>query len=175
MNGILKNPLIGLPFRYAFIGVFLYGTLFLLLYFMDYNPLVVGRPWDFGFLLIPVLVFFSIKDFKTNYNAGELRFWQGMTCGFFTYFLLALGASLFIYLFLSFADQELLNGYIHDRLQLLYNSKEQFIEQLGEDLYHEQVDKMSNTTAFIVALDDFWKKLVIGLFLTILISAILRK
>ena len=174
MGGV-KNPLIAVPLRYAIIGFFLYGILFLILYWLDYNPLVIGRPWDFGFFLIPVMIFFSIKDFKSNYNQGELRFWQGMTCGFITYATIALSTALFIYLFLSIADPGILEGYIQDRIQLLENSKEQFIEQLGEPLYHEQVAKMADTSALVVAVDDFWKKLAIGLFLTILIAAILRK
>jgi len=175
MRDTIRNPLLVVPLRYAIIGLFLYGSLFLILYFLDHNPLVTGRPWDFGFILMPVMILFSIKDFRTNYNQGELRFWQGMTCGFVTYFGMALGAALFIYLFLTIADPAVLDGYIQDRVQLLQGSREQFIERLGEPLYHQQVEKMKNTSALVVALDDFWKKLAIGLFLTILIAAILRK
>jgi len=175
MTEFMEHPLIRVPLRYAIIGIFLYGTLFLLLYFMDNNPLVVGRPWDFGFLLIPLMVFFAMKDFKVNYNEGELRFWQGMSIGFVTYLVLAFGVALFIYIFMTFADSGILEGYIQDRILLLETSKEQFIKQLGEELYDEQIIKMNHTTAFIVALDEFWKKLVIGLFLTILIAAVLRK
>ncbi|GJM29982.1 MAG: hypothetical protein DHS20C17_26170 [Cyclobacteriaceae bacterium] len=175
MNGTLKHPLIGIPIRYALVGIFLYGALFLLLYYTGHNPLVAGRPWDFGFLLIPVMIFFSLKDFKTNYNQGELRFWQGMTCGFITYLVIAVGTALFIYLFLTFADPAVLDGYIDDRIQLIESSKAQFVDQLGEELYHEQLAKMSQTSAWVVALDDFWKKVAIGLFLTILIAAVMRK
>ena len=98
-----------------------------------------------------------------------------MSAGFVTYFGLAFGVGLFIYLFLTMADPEVLSGYIQDRIDLLTASKIQFVEQLGEKLYQEQITKMSETTAIIVAVDDFWKKLVIGLFLTILIAAVLRK
>ncbi len=175
MKPIFKNPLVGVPMRYAIVGVFLYGTLFLLLYFMDYNPLVAGRPWDFGFLLIPVMIFFSIKDFKSNHNHGELRFWQGMTCGFITYAGIALGAAFFIYLFLSFGDPDILAGYIADRVQLIEGGKQQIVDQLGEDIYHTQLEKMGQTSALVVAIDDFWKKLAIGLFLTILTAALMRK
>jgi len=175
MSGSVRHPLIRIPLRYALIGIFLYGTLFLLLYFMGNNPLVVGRPWDFGFLLIPLMVIFAMKDFKTNYNEGELRFWQGMSSGFVTYFVLALGVALFIFIFMTIADPSILEGYIQDRIQLLEASKEQFIKHLGADLYDEQITKMNHTTALVVALDEFWKKLVIGLFLTILIAAVLRK
>ncbi len=175
MKGNANNPLISVPVRYAIIGLFLYGVLFLLLYFLDYNPLVVGRPWDIGLFLIPVMIFFSIKDFKTNYNGGELRFWQGMTCGFVTYTGVALGVALFLYIFLTIADPSVLDGYIQDRIQLLEQNRAQFVEQLGEDLYQQQLVKMGGTSALVVAIDDFWKKLAIGLFLTILIAAILRK
>jgi hypothetical protein len=121
------------------------------------------------------MVIFAMKDFKTNYNEGELRFWQGMSSGFVTYVVLALGIALFIFIFMTIADPNILEGYIQDRIQLLEASKEQFIKQLGADLYDEQITKMNQTTALVVAIDEFWKKLVIGLFLTILIAAVLRK
>jgi hypothetical protein len=121
------------------------------------------------------MIFFSIKDFKTNYNQGELRFWQGLTCGFITYFGIALGAGLFIYLFITYADSTVLDGYIADRIQLIESSKERFVDQLGEDIYIEKLAKMNQTTPLVVALDHFWKKLTIGLFLTILIAAVMRK
>jgi len=175
MLGFLEHSLFKVSLRYALIGIFLYGTLFLLLYFLGHNPLVIGRPWDFGFLLLPLMIFFAIKDYKVNHNHGELRYWQGMSSGFVTYSILATGVAIFIFLFLTVADQSILQGYIQDRVQLLEASKQQFIEQLGADLFDEQMIKMKQTTAFIVALDDFWKKLVIGLFLTILIAALLRK
>lgn len=98
-----------------------------------------------------------------------------MTSGFITYGLLAVGSALFIYLFLTLADPGVLQGYIDDRLNLLAEKHQQFVEALGEDLYNKQWAKMKETTAGIVALDDFWKKLSIGLFLTILIAVILRK
>ncbi len=136
--------------------------------------MLYSRPLDFGFLLIPIMVFFAIKDFKENHNKGELRFWQGMTAGFVTYSTIAVGSAIFIWIFLSLEEQ-VLQGYIADRLQLLMENRAEFESTLGEDLYKEQVRKMNATTPGVMAWDDFWKKLSIGLFLTILISVILRK
>ena len=169
------NPLVKIPARYGIAGVIISGLLFLVLYWLGKNPLVYSRPWDFGFLLIPIMIFFGTKDFKDNHNGGELRFWQGMTSGFVTYTVIALGSALFLWNFLTWADPEVLQGYIADRLQLLEDNQEQFEQTLGPELYKQQLVKMKETTAWVVAVDDFWKKLSIGLFLTILIAVILRK
>ncbi len=174
MNRHLRNPLLKVPLRYGVIGGAIGALLFMILYYLGENPLVFGRPWDFGFLLIPIMIFFGMKDFKVNHNRGELRFWQGMTAGFLVYTTIAIISALFIFVFLSWWDTTVLEGYIIDRLQLLQESQEQFTQALGEDLYHQQISKTKQTTASVLAWDDFWKKLSIGLFLTIIIAVILR-
>lgn len=168
------NPLIKIPARFGIAGVVISGLLFLVLYWVGKNPLVYSRPWDFGFLMIPVMVFFGMKDFK-NHNGGELRFWQGMTSGFVIYCIIAAGSAFFLWNFLTWGDPTVLDGYIADRLHLLDENKAQFEHTLGPELYKQQIQKMKETSAWVVAMDDFWKKLSIGLFLTILIAVILRK
>ena len=169
------NALLKIPARYGIAGVIIQGLLFLTLYWLGKNPLVYSRPWDFGFLMIPVMIFFGMKDFKDHHNGGELRFWQGMTSGFVIYTVIALGSAFFLWNFLTWGDASVLDGYIADRLQLLADNREQFEQTLGPELYQQQIVKMKETSAWVVAVDDFWKKLSIGLFLTIIIAVILRK
>ena len=172
---LYQKPLVKIPLRYGIIGVAMGAVLFVVLYLFGENPLVFSTPWDFGFLLIPIMLFFGVKDFKVNHNSGELRFWQGMTAGFIIYTTIAVGSAIFLFIFLKWIDPSLIQGYIIDRLELLEGSKDRFFETLGEDLYHQQVAKTKQITASVLAWDDFWKKLSIGLFLTIIIAVILRK
>ncbi len=171
----LKNPLIAVPLKYGLVGGGLSVLLFLLIYFLGKNPLIVYRGFDFSFLLIPIFTAFSIKEFRDRWNNSTLRFGEGMTVGFFNYMAIAIVSALFIWIFLAVVDPELLAGYIVDRSSLLDEMKVQMIEKFGEDVYFQTIAEVQESTAFIIALDDFLKKIIIGLFLTIIISVIFKK
>lgn len=169
------HPLVTVPVKYGLFGGFFSIVLFLILYFLGKNPLVVAGIFDFGLILIPIFIFFSIKEFRDYRNNKELRFWQGMTVGFINYVTIATVSALFIWLFLTLIDEQLLTSYIGDRTALLVENKQQFIESLGDITYEETLVELENTTAYIIAVDDFLKKVFIGLFLTIIFSVILRR
>lgn len=168
-------PLVSTPLRFGAVGGALIILLFLGIYFFYANPLIVFRKFDFGFLLLPVFIFFSIREFRDYKNAGELRFWQGMTVGFLTYMVVAFCSAFFIWVFVSFFDPQLLVGYIADRTQLIEGMKDEMIAQLGESVYEQAYNEVQHVAVWEVALDDFLKKIFIGLFLTIIISVLLRK
>lgn len=173
----MKNlpPLVGTPLRFGLVGGVLSIFLFLGIYFYNENPLIVFRKFDFGFLLLPVFIFFSIREFRDYKNGGELRFWQGMSVGFLTYMIVAFLSAFFIWIFVDFFEPQLLAGYIADRTQLIVSMKEEMIAQLGESIYDKTYAEIQQISVLEVALDDFLKKIFIGLFLTIIISVLLRK
>ncbi len=171
----LRNPLIAVPLKYGLAGGVLSIFMFLVLYFIDKNPLIVYRGFDFSFLLIPIFIAFSIKEYRDRWNDRSLRFGEGMTVGFLNYLMIAILSAGFVWIFLSVIDPDLLRGYIADRSSLLSNMKGQMVEQLGEDVYQQTLAQVQQTTAYIIALDDFLKKIIIGLFLTIIISVIFKK
>ena len=169
------HPIIAVPLKFGLVGAGIAILLFLLLYFLGKNPLIIYGNFDFSFLLIPVFIFFSIKEFRDYKNNRELLFWQGMSVGFINYFVIALVSALFIYIFLSFVDLELVSGYVADRMQIMNEMKGEMVKQMGEDVFTRTYAELGNTTAYVIALDDFLKKIVIGLFLTIIISVLLRR
>ena len=121
------------------------------------------------------MIFFSLKEFKDHFNQGELRFWQGLSASFVCYLTLAMTFSVLLYLFLESTDASILEGYKEDRIRILENNRSAMVDQFGQDAYYEQISKTAQTSAYIKALDDFWKKLIIGLLLAIPISVIMRK
>ncbi|CAN5477930.1 hypothetical protein BH23BAC1_BH23BAC1_44440 [soil metagenome] len=160
--------------KYGLIGGVLTITLFFILLYLNVNPLVASKRLDFGFFIIPVFVFFSIKEFRNLRNYKQLRFWQGMTIGFFTYLILAFISASFIWLVLNI-NNDLLDQYIFDRSLLVENNKDQIVETLGEEVFYQTYQDIQQVTPFILALDDFLKKIFAGLFITIIISVILRR
>ena len=171
----LQKALWQVPLKYGLIGAGLNAVLFMALYWMDENPLTVAGPFDFSFIVVPLMIYFSLREFKKYHNHGELRFWQGLSAAFVCYFVLAITFAVLLYFFLENLDASILEGYRQNRLELLRQNQAPMVEQFGEAAYNEQVIKTEQTSAYIKALDDFWKKLIIGLLLAIPISVILRK
>jgi hypothetical protein len=170
---MMKNQLIAVPVRFGAIAGALTIVLFLVLYQMEVNPLVEARIVDL--VLIPIFLYFGLKDFRDYRNGGILHYWQGMTVGVIIYLLMALISSVWIMAFLEFIDPELLGQYILDRIELLEGSRLQIVEQMGEQAFLDSKEELKRITPFDLALDDILKKSIIGLMLTIMISVILRK
>lgn len=171
----IKNPLVTVPLKYGLVGGLLSVILFICLYFVGKNPLVIYRDFDFSFLLLPIFIAFSVKEFRDRWNDKSLKFGEGMTVGFLNYIIIAIISAIFIWIFLSSIDPELLKGYISDRSSFLIAMKGQMIEKFGEDVYLKTLADIQESTAFVIALDDFLKKIIIGLFLTIIISVIFKR
>ena len=146
---------------------------FLLFYFLELNPLVNIKMIDM--LILAIFIFFALKEFRDRYNNRELHFWQGMTGGVINYLTIAFISALFIYVMTEIIDPTLTTNYIEGRIELLNQNKQTLIETMDEETYLEAIAGVMETTPFDLALDDFLKKSIIGLFLTIIIAVILRK
>jgi len=144
---------------------------FLLLYILGKEP--VSFTEMIGYILIPVFVFFGIKNFKDGVNGGELAFGQGMTVGFFVYSILALISAIAIFIFLHI-DPVIFEEYKLSNLAFLEGKKNEIIEQLDEASYDTTFNNISHMTIFDVAFNDFLRKVIPGLFFSIIISIILK-
>ena len=129
------------PLKYGLIGAALNALLFLILYWLDENPLTVAGPFDFSFIVVPLMIYFSLREFKDHHNQGELRFWQGLAASFVCYFVLAMFFAVLLYFFLENLDASILDGYKQNRLELLRQNQAPMVDQFGEAAYAEQVTK----------------------------------
>ncbi len=163
-----------------FNGAYLFGlaggglcaVAFLIVYFLGHEP--VSFTEIFGYFLLPIFVFFGIKNFRDNMNGGELYFSQGMTVGFFVYSILALISAGVIFMFLHL-DPSVFDSYKTSNLALLEEKREIIIAQIDEASYNSTLDNILNMTIFDVAINDFLRKVFPGLFFTIIVSIILKK
>lgn len=169
----INHPLVKVPAKFGAFGAVMVIAMFLLFYFSGSNPLIEMGMFDF--FIIPIFLFFGIKEFKDSYNRRTLEFWQGMTAGFVVYFTVALVSSFFIFLFLSFTDGEIMDNYISDRLTILEEKREAIIEEMGEPTYAESETEIKSITPIDIVFDNFLKKTFVGLLLTIMIAVIMRK
>ena len=172
---MLKNPILKVSSKFGLIGGLLAVILFIILYSLDQNPLLSTKKIPFGIILIPLLVYFSVKEFRDYHNGGELRFWQALVTGFVNYLIIALISAAFILAFLSYYDYEILQELINFNVLNFEQNKAGFIETFDEATYDKVLADIRKTTAYHIALDDFARKMLIGFISTFIISIFLRK
>jgi hypothetical protein len=164
-----------IPLKYGVVAATLSALLFLLLYYFGKHPLLIPALFDFRIILFPIFLVFSIRDFKENRNGGMLHYWQGMSVGIQVTLVISILMSLFILLFGGVLEPEFFTDYI-DKLTLqLQSTNPEVIEQIGQEAYAKSLEILPSITLLDLSLDYFIKSLPYGLFLTIIISLILRK
>lgn len=154
-------------------GVFLY-VLFLLSQQFGTNPFIDLNQLFFDFIIFLLFSYFSMNEYKKYKNGGYLHFWQGMTIGFLLYvpaiFLFA------VILFVHFAiEPGLLEQYREAAMEYLESNKATYLDQFGEKQYESQVEAIENVNQTSLIRTSSLKKILVGLFVTPMISIFLRK
>lgn len=161
-------------YKYALLaGVFMV-VIYHLSFWLGVNPQIDLGHLLFDLLLIGLFVFFAAKDFKTYKNGGVLHFWQGMTIGFIIYILgsvVFFGAQIFYYTF----DVDAVINYQEAATKFLEERSDLFIEKFGEEAYNVQLAEIGKVTKWDLIKESTYKKLIAGIFITPVISIILRK
>jgi uncharacterized protein DUF4199 len=169
-----KNPLLLVPFKYGFIGALMIILGLIVMYYMDRHPLLLNPILDTRIPIYALITFISFKIFKEQYNSGIMHFWQGMAIGMIGYILMAFSAALFIYIFSEFSATNFLSEYIRISTAQLVANKDLFIETIGEKTYSDTLAQLPNTRSIHLAIDYLLKSMPIGLFLTLILSVLLR-
>lgn len=157
--------------KFGLIGGVLCGIAFWIMYLIGVEP--IGMTLVFGYLITPIFVYLGIKNFKDNYNNKQILFSHGMTVGFFIYTILALISALIIFVSLSFLPEVLIN-FRTINTGMLDGRSDEIISQLSRESFDQARSSIVNMSAYDVALNDFLRKIIPGLFYTIIISVILK-
>lgn len=141
------------------------------------------QPWRnlISFILDVVIIGFflilSIREFKVNFNGNELRFYHGMSIGFLTFFVTAGIYGIFYGVFINWVEPDFLNEYISLAIEDLNGRKELLTENIEGDpevFFEEQIQGIREITKSQLIFDAFIKRVLIGFFLTPMISIVLR-
>jgi uncharacterized integral membrane protein len=130
--------------------------------------------FDFRIVIFSVFIFLCLKEVRDYYQQGNLFFWQGMVGSYVLIVTSAVMGSLFTWC-LARWDANFLPSYILKLREQMTAFEKQIIDSVGAEAYQQQLSKLPSTTALDLASDYLLKSLIIGLFLTIIISVILRK
>lgn len=169
-----SSPLISVGIRYGLIGGVLAIGLLIAMFYLGRHPLMVSPFMDFRILLFGVFTFFCLREFRDEYQEGALYFWQGMIGGFI---MILVAATIATVLFLVFCSLEasFIPSYVKAMTEYLKTFPAADIERIGKDVYERNLEQLPATNAKQLAGTYFFQSMVIGLFVSIILSVILRK
>ncbi len=171
-SGIKK--LIKTALLYGALCAGLLMVLFVVLFVGGKHPQMINPVLDIRLVLLPVFMFLSLKIYRDNLNGGVLHLWQGLIGGAIIVVVVGLLMMAFISIY-GQLETEYVPRYVSEITQFFEKGRPAFVEQQGEEVLDAQLEKLPHTTAFALALDYFWKTLLIGVFWNIIISIIIRK
>ncbi|MEO9966429.1 MAG: DUF4199 domain-containing protein [Reichenbachiella sp.] len=164
------KPLFKTPLKFGLIGAGISMLMFFVLYLTGSNPLLEMQV--FSLFILPVFIFFGIKEFRDTFNQSTMSFSQGMTVGLIIYLSIGLFYSLFLVGVLNIIDTSvIMEEYVATNLQKLEESRSQFSQKEFEESYLEN----QNSTIYVPIKDIAVKTLFIGFLLTSLLSTVLKK
>jgi len=144
------------------------------LYYMGRHPFLFPVYFDFRIILLSVFTVMTLKEFRDDYQEGVLYFGQAMIGSFLFTLTFACVASLLIWIF-CLAVPDFVTTYIKIATEQLKSISPEVIEQLGKEEFERNLNRLPLTKGSDLAFDYFGKTFIISLFISIIISVILRR
>jgi len=168
------SPLVSIGVRYGALAGVLAIVLLMAMYYIGRHPLMVSPFVDFRILLFGVFIFFSLREFREDHQQGVLYFWQGMMGSFIMIMVAGTVASLLLLIFCSL-ESSFIQSYVKAMTEYLKSFPAGDIERIGKEVYARNLEQLPATNAKQIASLYFMQSLMIGLFVSIILSVILRK
>jgi len=167
---MLDQNIVRTGLKFGFFGALAGFIIILLLYFLGANP--YGQLSWWGFLPIPVVIFWGISELKKQL-AGNLGFLKALFAGFLIAFFIAILSALLLYIFGSLAGPEVLQDHVGEMKVLFGQTSAQALKDkvLTQETIDNTYKVIERTTLSDLVIDVLVKKFFIGL-LTAIIGAI---
>ena len=166
------NRYFNAAFPFGFVAGMLCVAVFVVMFFLHVEP--IGMVLIIGYISTPIFVYLGIKQYRDKFNGGELFFGHGMTVGFFVYVVMAVISASFIGLFMVFVP-DVFDTFKSMNINLLDEKRDILVEQLNQQAFDETYKNIQQMSIWDVVMNDFLRKVIPGLFFTILISIILKR
>ena len=146
----------------------------LLLYFTGLNPYGQNSMWSWIF--IPVAVFWGLSYFR-KYTDQEFGFFKALKVGWSVAFYSALCSAMLLYVFSVMAGIEPIERHIAEMKAVLETTREAALQSkvLSEEAYQQTYEQLDNTTPGMLAVDDFVKRIFVGVLAAIVGAVFFRK
>lgn len=174
MLKFLQLPLIKVSVRNGLIAGAISIVLLISMYYIGQHPLMISPYFDFRVFLFGIFIFFTLKEVRDNSGDNALYFWQAMIGSYTVVFIATVVGSLGVLLFAS-VETGFVPSYINGMTQYLKEFPEEEIKKIGREVYERNLALLPSTNKLGLMITYFGQGIVIGLFVSIILSAILRR
>jgi hypothetical protein len=168
------SGLVSISLRNGAVAGVLAFVLLTVLYYLGRHPLLISPFLDFRIMIFGVFIFFSLKEFRDYHQGGILYFWQGMI-GALVVVITANAISTVGMQIFGWINKDFVTAYIIQMTDYLKGFPESEIKRIGKDIYDRNLGLLPATNVTDLTITFFAKGILIGLFVSIIVSIILRK
>jgi len=171
---LIMRPFLKVPLTYGAIAGVLATAVSVTLYYVNVHPLLIPIHLDARVLLFIIFIFFSLKELRDNYRGGVLYFGEGFICCFlFVTFFSAISAVLMGVF--AWMEEDFVRSFITLFHQQVAGLSEEDVKQIGKENIDRNLQALSSTNGFWMALNYFKQSFWIGIPISIIFSVILRR
>jgi hypothetical protein len=170
----MLRSLASIALRWGAIASVLAVSLIIAMYYLGRHPLMVAPFLDFRIILYGIFIFFSLREFRDYQQQGVLYFWQGMAGSFLLVVVAGTLSAIFFWIF-GTLETDFVPSYVKQMTAYLQNFPQEDIDRIGKEVYESNLKSLPTTNMAQLASLYLAQSVVIGLFVSIIMSVILRK
>ena len=168
------NDLLRVGVRYGAVAGVLSTILLIILYYSGRNPMLIAPFLDFRVILFAIFIFFSLKEFRDAHQGGLLYFWQGLFGSFIVVMVSNVISSLDLFAFGTW-EEGFVGSYVQGMTDYLKTFPPEEVKRIGEEIYERNLKDLPSTNMATLAQTHFAQGMLIGFFISIILSVILRR
>ena len=170
----MKPGLLKLSIRYGFVAGVLGIVLLIILYYSGQHPFLIFPFFDFRIILFGIFIFFALKEYRDIYQDGLLYFWQGLFGSFVVVMLSSTISAFGLWVFGS-AEPGFVLDYVEKMTQHLNSFPQEDIDRIGKEVFERNLRDLPATNISQLVQTHFGQGMVIGFFISVILSVILRR
>lgn len=168
------SPLFTIAVRYGAIAAVLSIGLNIVMFYMNRHPVMISPYLDFRVFLYGIFIFFSLKEYRDFHNEGALHFFQGMFGSFVLVATAGVLGSILYRIFGAF-ETNFIPEYVRLMTEYLKSAPEDEVARIGKETIERNLQALPSTNMGQIATLYLVQSFGIGLFVSIIMSVILRK
>jgi hypothetical protein len=168
------KKLLRISVRYGTVGGILAFMLLIITFYLGRHPLITSPFLDFRVLLFGIFIFFTLKEFRDYEQEGVLYFSQAMIGGLVVIMIMTTLTSIMLQIF-GTVEKDFVATYIDQVTAYIKAFTKEDIERVGKALYERNLAELPSTNISMLTVTYFVHGLVIGFFVNIILSVILRR
>lgn len=160
--------------RWGAVAGVLTAVLMVILFYAGRHPFLIAPYLDFRILLFGVFIFFALREFRDLHYGGVLYFWQGLIGSFVVVFMACALGGVGLYIF-GKVEPEFVSRYVVEMTAYIKSIPPDRVEQIGKEVYERNLKLLPATNIGALVMTYFIQGMIIGFFISIVLSVILRR